>query len=127
MKSKDEQAVNCINQFALAIKRNNGELKEQPAINIAHHHLQGNNFFYLCVRAGLFTRIGRATYKALKTEYTLEDVNAVKRYTRRYAKSVPSYKKNYQIPALQKTNANAEVKVKVKEFSLFWGLIKFNY
>lgn len=123
MKSKEQQAVDCINQFAIAIKSNNGELKEQPAIKIANHHSQGNNYFYLCVRAGLFRRVGRANYRATKTEYTFEDVNAVRVYTRKYAKSVPSYKKVYKPVDVPYPKA----KVKVKGFSLFWGLIKFNY
>jgi hypothetical protein len=125
MKSKEQQAVDCINQFALAIKRNNGELKEQPAIKIANHHSQGNNYFYLCVRAGLFKRVGRANYRAMKTEYTFEDVNAVRVYTRKYAKSVPSYKTVYKNTELHKPKVKLDVKV--KEFSLLWGLIKFNY
>jgi hypothetical protein len=123
MKSKEQQAVDCINQFALAIKRNNGELKEQPAIKIANHHSQTKTYFYLCVRAGLFKRVGRARYKAIKTEYTYEDVNNVKKYVNKYAKSVPSYNKPRENTELQ----TPKVKVKVKEFSLFWGLIKFNY
>jgi hypothetical protein len=61
----------------------------------------------------------------MKTEYTFEDVNAVRVYTRKYAKSVPSYKTVYKNTELHKPKVKLDVKV--KEFSLLWGLIKFNY
>lgn len=136
------RGIDFLNEVNLHLK-SNPNIKSVTVGEIARKHRFNSALFYYSVQVGIYERLSVGRYRILVDK--IEPFHVKKALQLSYKKTVDKWRKKSNVgdtkqltsdemsekkqqavdnlPRLKPTNTDT----KLKTFSLFWGLIKFNY
>ena len=137
-------ATQCLNELNNIVK-GNGYMSQEKLTAIYRKYHASNNLFYAAAAMGLFSKSGHGEYtvkfnyiepiqarKVIEYMYDRRDANIVNRSPQIKMPIIHEPAYGQMKNAIEKQKAKQEETEPVyipqqKTFSLFWGLIKFNY